>query len=473
MAVPPTPGSLLGSSRLLAVWGTPIESGERSPVDQLAALLAARFEVPIDDGLKELAAMSPDHRYVISELLGESRHSAVYAAVDCMLARVVAVKIHRAQGDDADTRVLTEVRAASQIDHPNIVQVYDLGKYAGWLYSVTELCDEDMNTYCLRHGWMDVLERILEAGEGLARLHEIEIVHGDVKPANILIKGGVAKLADFGLVSAPGRASTVVGTPGFIAPEVATGHRSAAGDVFALAATAWSCLFGGLPFGSPPPNADANAAITVFVERAMEGEFGEPLRTRAGMPDLVREVIQHGLCWDPEERPSLEDWLGQLRLILDSARRIAGLRERVRRPQWIVGAAFVAAVVAVGGYLGLRSRPPSSVATPTEAATVPAETATTPARAPLHELAIEAAEDGDGMRAVGAFNEAYAEFDRLAAADQVKVADAATWVAKRLDKDGKVDLARVVWQFALIFHSKVGQLDKEAEAKSALDNRPR
>lgn len=92
MAVPPTPGSLLGSSRLLAVWGTPIESGERSPVDQLAALLAARFQLPIDEGLKELAALSPDHRYMVGELIGESRHSAVYAAVDCVLARVVALE---------------------------------------------------------------------------------------------------------------------------------------------------------------------------------------------------------------------------------------------------------------------------------------------------------------------------------------------------------------------------------------------
>ena len=295
MAVPPTPGSLLASSPLLAAWGRRIDSSTRCPVETLAELIASRFDIPLALSLEELRGLSTEHRYVLVRCLGSSQHSAVYAAVDSLLARHVAIKIHRAVGHEADRRVLAEVRTASQLNHPNIVQIHDLGVHDGWLFSVTELCDEDMHTWCRRHGWLDILARILEAGEGLARLHAAGIIHGDIKPANILILNGVAKLADFGMASAPGQSSTIVGTPGYIAPEVAAGFRTASGDVFALAATAWACLFGGLPYGSLPEHADPVAAIQSTFDRALRAEFAMRLREHPGMPALVVDELACGL----------------------------------------------------------------------------------------------------------------------------------------------------------------------------------
>jgi serine/threonine protein kinase len=115
-----------------------------------------------------------------------------------------------------------------------------------------------------------VLDRLLELGRGLACVHAAGLVHADIKPANVLIKDGIAKLGDFGLVTTPGWSARVSGTPGYIAPEVADGERGFAGDVFAFACCAWACLFGSPPFGEAPAGADISVATLVLIERARE-----------------------------------------------------------------------------------------------------------------------------------------------------------------------------------------------------------
>jgi hypothetical protein len=465
MALPPTPGSLLASSRLLAAWGTRVDTSARSPIDKLAELIASRFEVPLAESLEELHALSAEHRYVIAELLGASRHSAVYAAVDSLLARYVAVKIHRAEGDDADYRVLAEARAASQLNHPNVVQVYDLGKHDGWLFSVTELCDEDMNTYCLRHGWLDILARIIEAGEGLARLHEAGIIHGDVKPANILIMNGVARLADFGMASSPGRSTNVVGTPGYIAPEVAAGIRSESGDVFALATTAWACLFGGLPYGPLPPRGDLAAAIQFTVDRAREGAFAEPLREYPGMPQLIVDEIKCGLCWDPAGRPSLDLWLGRLKVLHAWGRRRARLRARLpwaegwsSRRSLAFAAAFVLVFGGVSAYLAVQAGDHDGAMA----------RGSLGARAPVRDLLstsprirIEvAARAGEGDTAVLAISQAWEMFDQFSRSEQIQLAHTGRRAAEELEQKGQRSSARLVRLFAVEFEKRLGLFDE-------------
>jgi serine/threonine protein kinase len=190
--------------------------------------------------------------------------------------------------------------------------VHDVGDHDGWLYSVMELCDCDLDAWSDGRAWTEVLDRILEVGRGLLAVHAAGLVHCDVKPANVLVKDGVAKLGDFGLVSTPGWSGRVVGTPGFIAPEVADGRQGYEGDAFAFACCAWTCLFGCPPFGEPPPGADASAATMVLVERAREGQFADHGQAASGVPSAVAATLQRALRPNPAERPTLDQLLAQL-----------------------------------------------------------------------------------------------------------------------------------------------------------------
>lgn len=259
-----------------------------------------------------LLAMPTRHRYLLLRRLGRTGHSTVYGAVDQLLAREVALKLHHDDhGDDGEWRVLGEARTMSLVEHPNIVRVFDVGVHEGVLYSVTELCDTDMATWAKGRAWGDVIERILEAGRGLAALHAADFVHGDVKPGNLLVRGGVAKVADFGMATRPGLTTRIGGTAGYIAPEVPGGLRTAAADVFALAAAAWACLFGRSAFGVPPQTADRLAAIVLLIERASANEI-EPPPPTSEVPARVVSVLRRGLAPHPVDRPSLDHWLAQL-----------------------------------------------------------------------------------------------------------------------------------------------------------------
>jgi serine/threonine protein kinase len=175
-----------------------------------------------------------------------------------------------------------------------------------------ELCDSDIAAWSRGKGWLDVLDQWLEAGRGLASVHAAGLVHGDIKPANVLVKGGVAKLGDFGLVTTPGCSGRIVGTPGYIAPEVAEGMQGREGDVFAFACAAWACLFGRPPFGEPPPGADASAATMVLVERARAGELCETGLDASGVPSAVIAALRWAMRSDPALRPTLDELLTRL-----------------------------------------------------------------------------------------------------------------------------------------------------------------
>lgn len=258
-----------------------------------------------------MLAMPTRHRYLLLRRLGRTGHSTVYGAVDQLLAREVALKLHHVDvGDDGDWRVLGEARTMSLVEHPNIVRVFDVGVHEGTMYSVTELCEADMTTWAKGRAWDDVVDRIVEAGRGLAALHAAGIVHGDVKPANLLVRDGAAKVADFGMATKAGLTRRVGGTAGYIAPEAADGLRSPAADVFALAATGWACLFGRPAFGFPPQTDDRLAAIMVLIERARNNEIELPPAKK--IPRRAIAVLRRGLEPDPFHRPELERWLAQL-----------------------------------------------------------------------------------------------------------------------------------------------------------------
>jgi hypothetical protein len=287
------------SEPLWTTWGPQLADPARWQHTRTVKLVARNVGRPLAEIAELLLKTRHRGRYILLRRLAATHHSLVYAAVDRRLAREVAIKIHHNTDDRARRRAIVEARTNAEVEHPNIMRIHDIGEHDGQIYSVSELCECDLQSWCIRADWREILARITEAGAGLSQLHSAGYVHGDIKPLNILIRDGAAKLADFGHADRPGASLRLGGTAGYIAPEVATGNRTVSGDVFALAVTAWACLFGALPFGQL--SGDAGAALLAGVQRANSGAIEPPQLIPRGMPAKVVALLEEALHADPVE----------------------------------------------------------------------------------------------------------------------------------------------------------------------------
>jgi serine/threonine protein kinase len=301
-------------------WGPAVADIHSLRCEQAVQLVAARVGAPVAEVADMLASLDAPRRYLLIELLGETQHSAVFAAVDQLLAREVALKVHKGRGPEAERKILLEARAMGRVEHPNVARMYELGEAEGRLYSTMELCESNLTGWAEGRPWVAVLDRLIEAGRGLVAVHAAGLVHGDVKPENILVKAGEAKLADFGLASPPGWSTRIAGTPGYIAPEVADGQRGPAGDVFALACAAWVCLYGSPPFGEPPSSAGVSAATLVLVSRARDGRLDGTGAARTAAPPALLAALSCALMPDPQRRPELGELLERLVAVRSAGR---------------------------------------------------------------------------------------------------------------------------------------------------------
>jgi eukaryotic-like serine/threonine-protein kinase len=191
-------------------------------------------------------------RYEMLDVIGSGGMATVWRARDTVLGRLVAIKRPNPapEGSIATARFSREARAAATVAHPNLVAVHDAGVDATGPYLVMELIDgPSLATASIA---ADRVARIgHEAASALAALHAAGVVHGDVKPANILIARDGAKLTDFGIARAADDTATLslpgvtFATPAYAPPEtVSHGERSAAGDVYSLAVTLYELLTG-------------------------------------------------------------------------------------------------------------------------------------------------------------------------------------------------------------------------------------
>src|SRR5262249_28855611 len=192
--------------------------------------------------------------YLLLEPLGKGGMGQVYKARHSMMGRTVALKVIRPEciaSPDSVRRFRREIRLAAQLSHPNIVLAYDAAQVEDRHFLVMEYCPgEDLGRLVRRDGPLECRQAcsyIRQAALGLQHIHELGIVHRDIKPPNLLLSSGIVKIVDLGVArlressdEAPSSTltfpGTILGTPDFISPEQAAhsaraDHRS---DLYSL-----------------------------------------------------------------------------------------------------------------------------------------------------------------------------------------------------------------------------------------------
>jgi serine/threonine-protein kinase len=249
--------------------------------------------------------------YRLEKLLGRGGWSVVYLAEHMRLGRKVALKLLSpalSEDDSFRERFEHESRRAAEIDHPNIVPIYDAGSAEGQFFiAMRYVQGADLKTLLKGDGPLSIgrtLYLLEQAASALDAAHERNLVHRDVKPANILIEEPSDRvfLTDFGVVKHTAshgltRTGFFIGTVDYAAPEQIEGLPvDARTDVYALGCVLYECLVGRAPF-------DRDAEVAVMHAHLTE----EPPSLRSARPDLPREldrVIGGAMAKDKEDRPS-------------------------------------------------------------------------------------------------------------------------------------------------------------------------
>lgn len=259
------------------------------------------------------------------EVLGRGGFATVYRARQVAVGRDVALKVLDGASTDPRsielfTRECTAVGSLSW--HPHVVPVYDAGRTpAGLAYLSMELFpDGSLGDRLEREGPLppaEALRHAADVADALAAAHEIDVLHRDVKPANVLVdRRGRARLADFGIARVAGAQTTatgaVTGTISYIAPEVLAGGRAtAASDVWALGLTLAALLT-----GRNPLVLDTDDTPFAIIARIVGG----PTETvPAGLPEPVAEVISMCTSRDPAARPTAAEAHRLLTALADAA----------------------------------------------------------------------------------------------------------------------------------------------------------
>ena len=259
----------------------------RPPPPPGASPLAAR--PPIPGGRPVLMA------YEILDVLGRGGMGVVYRAWQRALNRVVALKIARLgeHQEEELARFRTEAEAVARLQHPNIVQIYEVGEHDGYPFLALEYVDGgslaqqlDGTPWPARKAGtlLETLARVIHSA------HRCGIVHRDLKPANILMTvEGTPKITDFGLAKLlvggsedQTETGAVLGTPGYMAPEqagVKPGNLGPAADIYALGSILYDLLTGRPPFRSTTP-----------LETLMQVRHQEPVPVRRLQPSVPRDL---------------------------------------------------------------------------------------------------------------------------------------------------------------------------------------
>jgi eukaryotic-like serine/threonine-protein kinase len=327
----------------------------------------------LPDGL--LPEGTPIGRYLIVSHVASGGAGSVYAAYDSVLDRRIALKL--LGSPSADTmqtvnegpewqRLVGEARILAKLNHPHVVSIYDAGVIEMRSYLAMEFVEgADLGRWIQRHrvadaedprDWRSALDLLRQAGLGLEAAHRAGIVHGDFKPANVLVDTeGRVKVSDFGIsrvmrtteeqattdrrksasVRSNAASSYIVGSPAYMAPEQFLGvEADVRTDVYGFCATLFEAVYGQRPHSAP-----SVARLTL-----LKGEGPPPRPDRPDVPTWLYDVAARGMAVAPPERHA------SIEAVLDAI----GEHLRPARWPWVAAAAFGLAGATAASWFVLR-----------------------------------------------------------------------------------------------------------------------
>jgi serine/threonine protein kinase len=317
-------------------------------------------------------------RYTILKRLGAGGMGVVYSAYDDQIDRKIAIKLLRNVGGESNDlhtqRMQRESKALGKLNHPNVVNIYDVGVFREQVFIAMEFVEG----VTLRD-WKpkgpnpvaEILDKFKQAGEGLAAAHAVGLVHRDFKPDNALVGAdGRVRVLDFGLargldeeLEAPvdptlgeshdgpldstesprptlTRTGAILGTPAYMAPEQHLGKRAdARSDQFAFCVSLWEKLYDERPFHGRD--------IRQLALAVTDGVVREPANAR-GVPQWIRRALERGMKVGPEQRwPDMPSLLAALS---DDPRK--------RRRWWLIAGTAALALASTLAWALLRDPAP-------------------------------------------------------------------------------------------------------------------
>jgi len=313
----------------------------------------------MSDILARLTAALQD-RYAVDRQIGEGGMATVYLAEDRKHRRAVAIKVLRPElaANLGAERFLREIELAAKLQHPHVLPVYDSGAADGILYYVMPFVEgESLRDRLKRDGQLPVGEAVRVAREvasALGYAHGHGIIHRDIKPENILLQGGHAVVADFGIARAIDRAGgggasprgatltgmgLAIGTPAYMSPEQATADEvDARSDQYSLGVVLYEMLAGQPAF--------SGTSVQSVITKNITGPRPKVRVVRRNVPEALERVLLTAMAKEPAERYAT---------IGEFAEALAGAEtEAARAPTWrsraIVAATALLALAGSGAW---------------------------------------------------------------------------------------------------------------------------
>ncbi|MHC9536861.1 Stk1 family PASTA domain-containing Ser/Thr kinase [Dellaglioa sp. BT-FLS60] len=355
--------------------------------------------------------MKPDtifnERYKIINSLGEGGMANVYLATDLILDRLVAVKVLRVDlRDDQDTvrRFKREALATTELVHPNIVNVYDVGEVDGLQYMVMEYVPgHDLKTYITKQfpiPFQVVVDIMIQILSAVQVAHDHNIIHRDLKPQNILIdEAGNAKITDFGIAVALAdhsltQTNTLLGSVHYLSPEQARGSMATKqSDIYSLGIILYEMLTGKVPFegetavsialkhfqNEVPSVRKFDSTIPQSLENVVLQATSKVPRDRFQSAEEMSSALEKCLAqknatkWQPEELVSDETKVlpvfdKQTGKIISPDKKsetmIANNKKMSHRKKWTIGTIFFALIVIILGGTVIAMSSPKEVKVP-------------------------------------------------------------------------------------------------------------
>ena len=236
-------------------------------------------------------------QHAILEKLGEGGMGIVYKAEQISLSRTVAMKVlpqHLTRDPSFVQRFINEARAIAALNHPNIVQIFDVGHEGQAYYYTMEFIDgTSLDNILYKRGTLSLdraINTIARMANALAYTHARGIVHRDIKPSNIMVdRSGIVKLTDFGLAlqERTQRLTVeggIVGTPEYMSPEQASGETATVqSDIYSLGVVFYELVTGKVPFEAETPLG--------VINKIRSDTHAPPRSINSGIPPDVERII--------------------------------------------------------------------------------------------------------------------------------------------------------------------------------------